>query len=38
LTPAAGLDHQKVEATLQQIHDFRSAPNVATLLRTLEVV
>jgi 2-methylcitrate dehydratase PrpD len=38
LTPAAGLDHQKVEASLQQIHDFRTAPNVATLLRTLEVV
>jgi len=38
LTPAAGLDCQKVEASLQQIHDFRAAPNVVTLLRTLEVV
>ena len=38
LSPAAGLDRQKVEASLQQIHDFRTTPNVATLLRTLEVV
>jgi hypothetical protein len=38
LTPAAGLDHQKIEASLRQIHDFRTVPNVAKLLRTLEVV
>jgi 2-methylcitrate dehydratase PrpD len=37
LTRAAGLDQQKVEASLRQIRDFRTAPNVVTLLRTLEV-
>jgi 2-methylcitrate dehydratase PrpD len=38
LSVVAGLDRQKVEASLQQIHDFRTTPNVVTLLRTLEAV
>ena len=38
LSPAAGLDRQKIEVSLQQIHDFRTTPNVVTLLRMLEAV
>ena len=37
LTPTSGLAQEKVEASLAQIRDFRIAPNVVTLLRTLEV-